>query len=173
MALIVSPPASAESYVSVVDADAYHLARGATAWAAGVTADKEAALRRATAWIDGAYGERWPGYRTNRRAQLLDWPRTNAYDAEGEAIGTTELPVELIQATCEAALRELVTPGGLSPDVTQASIVRSEQVGPLAVTYAASASISASRPVVTVIEDILEGLIGGGTSGATTFLNRA
>ena len=67
--------ADAESYASVSVADAYHTARGNTAWAAlATTALKEAALRKATDYLGQTYGLRWKGYRMTT-TQALDWPR--------------------------------------------------------------------------------------------------
>jgi hypothetical protein len=122
MALIVetgSGLATAESYVSVADAAEYAAARGLT-FPATPEAAAEQALRRATTWLDGRYRGSFPGSRTNRREQALEWPRINAYDRScpPEYIEKNEIPVEIVNATIEAAIRELKIPGSLSPDVT-------------------------------------------------------
>ena len=153
---------TAESYISVADADSYHLARGNTTWT-GTTALKEEALRRATAYIDGRYGARFTGTRRLAREQALMWPRSNATDAEGWVIENDEIPVEIERATAEAALRELVDPGSLSPDVaisTSGSIIR-EKVGPLEVEYSDPAAVDRTRPVLQILDDILAPLLRG------------
>jgi hypothetical protein len=155
MALITTPgAANADSYADLAAATARHTANGNSGWS-GTDTDKEAALRRATAWVDATFRSRWPGSRVNGRSQALDWPRSNAYDAAGEMIASTSIPVEVVQATCDAALRELVSPGSLSPDVTAATAVRQETVGPLSVTYAGRTDVDAYKPFLTGVNGIL------------------
>src|SRR5258706_465381 len=90
-------PAGANSYISVADADSYHSTRGNSTWTEASTSPdqgKTAALIRATKAIDSRYRGRFPGFRTNGRYQSLDWPRTAAYDIEGNPIVGTEIPQE-------------------------------------------------------------------------------
>lgn len=168
MALIVESgtgSATAESYASVAAADLYHSGRGSLGWVGGV-ADKEAALRRATVHID-SYGRlptrMWPGTRTNGRAQALAWPRENVIDTDGVEIADDEIPIELVWATLEAAVRELKAPGSLSPDYVPGERVVSESVGPLSVTYAGATgserSADAVRPTVPAIDALLANLL--------------
>lgn len=164
MALIVedgSGLANAESYVSVSDAVAYASARGLT-FTASPAAPAEAALRRATEWLDGTYRNRFPGYRTNGRAQALEWPRTGACDREGNEIASDEIPVEIIHATIEAAVRELASAGSLSPDIVPGKVKKRVRVeGAVEVEYAVgSGSAYEQRPVVAVIDAILSSLLG-------------
>lgn len=161
--MITTPGAAdANSYVAVAVADAYHLARGNTIWT-GADGLKEAALIRATAWIDGRYGSRWPGFRTNRRLQALDWPRTEAYDREGEVILNTEIPAEVVAATCEAALRELVAPGSLSPDVTPGTAKVLTGVDSLKWTpLRTSAHASDMAPTLLAVDRALIGIVRSG-----------
>lgn len=156
--------ANADSYVSLADADTYHTSHNAGQWTGEDTA-KEAALRRATMWIDGRYRSRFPGSRSNGRSQSLEWPRKNAYDTAGDLIGGTEIPNEVVQAVCEAALRELASAGSLSPDIVEAQTVQSESVGPISTTYAAKSGVDAQRPVLTVVDDLLAPVLSrrGGT----------
>lgn len=154
------------NYGAVVDADSYHTARGNAAWAGDDTA-KTAALVRATDYIDGRYrwrlkSGRWqsmfPGERTAGRSQPLEWPRTGATDYEGNEIADDEVPVEVEHATYEAALRELVTPGILSPDYTPSAQVTKEKVGPVEVQYAEAKSgdnATPNRPVIPAIDEII------------------
>ena len=69
-----SGSATAESYASVADADAYLAARGFSLWATMSETEKEAALRRATDYMVSFYRARWAGYRVSS-TQALDWPR--------------------------------------------------------------------------------------------------
>ena len=169
MALVVEDGtglSTAESYISVANADSYHSVRGNSTWT-GADALKESALRRATTYIDGRYGPRFSGYRRLARDQALMWPRSDATDVEGWTIENDDIPVEIERATAEAALRELVDPGSLSPDVeisTSGSIIR-EKVGPLEVEYSDPAAVDRTRPVLQILDDILAPLLRGLGSG--------
>ena len=163
MALIITAgAANSDSYADLATALAYTAARGVV-WT-GADADRETALRRATAWVDATYRGRFPGHRLNGRSQALEWPRQSATDAAGEIVESTTIPTEIVNATCEAAARELATPGGLSPDVTPSQSVRMESVGPISVTYAGRSDAEAYKPVLAVVNGILSSLIGGNTS---------
>lgn len=153
-------------YGSVAGADAYHLARGNSAWT-GDDAAKQAALVRASAYIDGRYRKRLPsgvwqslfaGSKTAGRAQTLEWPRTDATDYSGEAIAPDEIPVEVERSTYEAAVRELANPDSLSPDYVASQTIKREKVGPLETEYAitdAFTGAEASRPVISAIDELI------------------
>lgn len=168
MPLIVTPGApGADSYASLAEADVYHANMGNGAWI-GADALKEAALRRATRWIDATYRAQFGGVRVNGRGQALEWPRAGAVDAGGYALPIDAIPVEIKQAAMEAALRELTSPGSLSPDYVAAAMVKSERVGPLSVEYAGAVSASSVQPVLTLVDGILAGLFSrqSGYSGS-------
>ena len=148
MALIVEDGTSlpnADSYLSVVAADAYHAAMGNAVWQPLPAADKEAALRRATQYLDTRY--RWRGEPLTT-TQALAWPRTAA-----------QWPVRRLQdATAELALRA-AEQGSLYAD-EGAAAVKSETVGSISVTYA-----DAQRGQVkfTIVDDMLAGLVASGS----------
>lgn len=120
----------AESFASLAEADAYWLARGSPAAWVGLFQDqKEAALRRATEHLQ-AYSGRWRGLRVNA-GQALDWPRSGVV-VDGVTLAYDSLPVQLVRATCELAIK--AGSGSLMVDETAA--IKSEKVGPLEVTYA-------------------------------------
>lgn len=108
MTLIVYPADGWDSYISLDDADAYHLAMGNDAWT-GADAVKEAALRKATQYISVTYAP---------KAEFLDPVHKN-----------------IIAAVSEAALRALTA--SLVQDVSPESITE-ETVGPLTTKYAAA-----------------------------------
>lgn len=157
-------------YGTRTDADAYHLARGNTGWT-GSNEAKDAALQRATDYIDGRYRYLTPGgcwvsmfrgQRTAGRGQPLEWPRTGATDSAGNEIPDDEVPIEVEEATYEAALRELVSPGSLSPVFIASQQVTREKVGPVEVAYAEAqveGSMPPNRPVVPAIDDIIAPLV--------------
>lgn len=155
-------------YGTLEDADEYHADRANMAWPGdGTDADRNAALVRATDYIDGRYrwllpSGRWqsqfPGERTAARGQDREWPRTGAVDYDGNELPDDEVPIEVEHATYEAALRELITPGSLSPDYVAAQQVTREKVGPIEVTYAeakATDNTIPNRPVIPVIDQII------------------
>lgn len=158
MALVVEDgtgKADAESYVSVADAVTYATKQGATFPGTDVPGS-EAALRRATAYIDNTYRTRFTGYRTYRRDQALEWPRVGAYvyipnnasdmayaggyDPAYDYIGQNVIPIEIINATCEAAVRELATPGSLAPDLDRGGSVKMLKAGSVEIQYGGNAS---------------------------------
>lgn len=161
MALDTAPgSATADSYASVAQADAWHAGRGNAAWEALTEAAKETALRRATTWIGATYGPRFGGLPVYPRVQALAWPRTGVTDADGYAVPHDAIPVEIVRATAEAALREALTPGSLSPDYVASAAVVREKVGPLEVEYRGSSGASSVRPILTVVDGLLAGLLG-------------
>lgn len=165
----------AEYYGTVAGADAYHLARGNTAWAAGTDANKLSALYRASEYIDGTYRGRFSGYRTEGRDQTLEWPRTNATDIEGNFIATTTIPTEIVNATYEGALRELAETGALAPDVTSTSIGikrKREKVGPIEEETEYTTGGAAARPVFSRIEEVLSGLFATRTGAGSVDILR-
>jgi hypothetical protein len=104
--------ATANSYLSEAEADAYHVERGNTEWSAAVQADKETALVRATDYVDKRFGRKFRGDK-GTQAQALQWPRTDAYDNDNLLISGR--PEALKRAVSEYAIRAL-TLFELSPD---------------------------------------------------------
>ncbi|MBI6727713.1 hypothetical protein YA0032_06060 [Pseudomonas amygdali] len=157
-------------YGNVAEADAYHAARANTAWT-GEDMAKQAALIRASAYIDGKFQAqnscgRWEslfsGVKTGGRAQALQWPRTGATDTEGHEIPADEIPVEVVQATYEAALREIALPGSLSPDYVASTAIKRQKVDVLEIEYQAASNTSGvpTRPVITVVDELIAPLLG-------------
>lgn len=164
MALVVEDGtglSTAESYISVADADTYHVARGHTTWT-GTDAVKEAALRVATTYIDGTYRTRFPGTKLTKE-QALQWPRSGATDAEGWEIEETEIPTALKNATAEAAWRELVTPGSLNPDLEAGgSVVRERsKAGPVEVETEYRTDAVVGRSSFDILDTILAAILRG------------
>lgn len=177
--------ANAESYVSVADFQTYATARGLDLSAAfGDISLLEQALRRGTAYVE-TFWSRFPGYRTNRRMQRLEWPRVGAYyfvpdsgradafyfggrqdevfTAQGyDYIAANVVPHEILDATCEAAVREVQVPGSMQPDLERGGAIQSIRAGSVEVVYAANA---ATNTVVQVIDGILSSLLLSGSGG--------
>lgn len=170
MTLTVTPgSASADSYATLAEANTYHTDHGTTLWT-GSDALKEQAMRRATVWLDFTYRSLWPGLRTDGRDQALSWPRSAAQDAEGVVIPIDEVPSEIKDAQTESALRELVTPGSLSPDYVASTRVLSVSVGPIKQTFADVGGASSLVPIIGIVDGILGSLLGSLSVGAVTLV---
>ena len=164
MALVVEDGtglADADSYLDEADFEARAEGLGL---ALPATGDAEVALRRGTIYLEGRYAGRWPGYKINGRSQALAWPRRYVVDSHGDVVPQDEVPEEIKKALVEAAYREMVEPGVLTPDYVPGQRVVSETVGPISTTYADDSSAS-QRPTVTMIDEILWPLLLPGGSG--------
>jgi hypothetical protein len=139
MALIVEDGTglvSAESYISVADADIYHSNRGNTAWAALSTTAKEQALRKGTDYIEEVYRLRFLGYR-HTELQALSFPRDEVprrdftYLNQYSFYPNDSVPTEVKDACAVLAYKS--TSAELSPDI--ARVTKREKVGALEVEY--------------------------------------
>lgn len=129
---------TAESYISVADADTYHAAYGNTAWAVLTTANKEIALRKAAAYMVQAYRERWDGFRIST-TQALDWPRSLVRIKDAVAVAyydNASVPTVVANVCADLALRSLTVT--LLPDLDRKVV--SESIGPISVQYDAGSS---------------------------------
>ncbi|WP_025091508.1 DnaT-like ssDNA-binding protein [Brucella intermedia] len=160
MALIVSPgDPDADSYVDLNEFRAY-CGKVGYDLADKTDPEVEQALRRGTTWLDGTYGQRFIGEPATVE-QALEWPRKNAV-WRGALLPSTTIPQRIKNALCEAAWRELITPGSLSPDYVPAEAIKQEQVGDLSVTYQdTDGRIDDVLPVISVVDGILAGFIRG------------
>lgn len=143
-------------YGTVEAADAYFTERVNTTWLAADDTAKAAALLTASEWIDGKYGEQFSGWKTLRRAQDREWPRTGAYDDMGDAFAIDEIPDAVKRATYEVALREIVSPGSLISDVVLGkNIVQATVQGAVSVTYAGATDVNDLQLMIPVVAMIL------------------
>jgi hypothetical protein len=121
----------AETYISITDADAYHLSHGNSAWSTIQEEQKRIYLRDATNYMVDNYRNLWKGHRTHS-TQALDWPRTGIVIDKGRTIiANNMIPIEIKRACAELALRASI--GTLVKD--QSRKVASETVGPVKVVY--------------------------------------
>lgn len=143
-------------YGTEAELEAYALSTGQSL----PSADLPAALVRATSYIDGKYGSRFSGKRAGGFEQDLAWPRIGAF-LEGFPIPPDAIPKAVVNATYEAAIREARNPGSLSPDYVALQAIKREKVDVIETEYAVSATPSAAdaQPVITVIDDMLAGLL--------------
>jgi hypothetical protein len=122
-----SGSSTANSYLSVADADTYHNDHsGSTDWNGAATADKEKALRLATQYLDIKHDGKWQGYRSNQN-QALAWPRSNVADNDGYYYGSDEIPQRLKDAVAELALR-VIQGDTLLDDISKPGTIKSKSV---------------------------------------------
>lgn len=155
--------ASADSYASVADWQAYATSMGWTL--SGDTDTFEANLRRATAYLDRIY--RWVGRRADDD-QALAWPRIVwDTDEDGYAIPSDEIPAGIVNATYELAYLENQGNDLLSYTDGAAIKRRKVKAGPVEseTEYLAGSSVE-SR--VVAIEGLIRPYLSGGQVGADT-----
>jgi hypothetical protein len=145
---------NAESYVAVADVSAYATKFGKT-FATSPAAAAEAACRVATRYIDMTYRDRFPGEAASS-TQALEWPRTCVW-YRCEELPSDEIPQQILDATCEAAIRELASPGTLAPDLSRNDQLRSVSAGSVSLEWAANAPVNA---IYQTIDGILSALLG-------------
>lgn len=133
----------------------------------------EQAIRRASTYISTCY--KYKGLVVGGRDQRQSWPRSNVFTNEGWPVDYLTIPREVQMATAEAAWYELNNVGGLNPSIVLTDRVTHEQVGPLSVSYqpVSSTDLSASRPILTIITDLLSDLVDNySVSGLTARADR-
>lgn len=169
MALDTTPGGqNSDSYCSVADCAAYAAKKGLS-FPASPIEPAEQALRRATAWLDSTYRIRFPGAATDVW-QSLEWPRVGVI-YRGQPLDEDMIPRRIIEATCEAAIRELAKPGVLSPDRQRGGAIKEVKAGSVDITFADDAPIETT---FTAIDGLLSGfLLPAKGKTATSFVARA
>jgi len=128
----------ANSFVSLVEADAYFVDRNNTDWAGYTDEEKQATLIYATGYLNNLL--QWYGSLV-ATTQPLSWPRSEFIDSEGRTVETLTVPKDLKNATCELAYQDSVE--GLNTVATTG--VASEKIGSSSITYANGGGHSPSR----------------------------
>lgn len=152
------------TYGSFAGFTAYHVARNHDI-AAYDEDDVNAALLVGTKSLDGRYRNGFAGEKTARRDQDDEWPRTGAYDENGDPIDTDEIPVEAEYATYELALQELISPGSLSVNYTPSAYQSVSVDGAVSVTYADRSDVSDAQTKFAIVDEIIGPLLVMGGSG--------
>jgi hypothetical protein len=117
-----------DHYGELLDALEYHEARGNAAWTAETVTDDQrtSALIRGSQALDALYGARYPGVIASADQYLL-WPREDVV-WRGTELADDIVPAPIVRAVYELALRELVRPNSVLPDVTPGSVKKSVAV---------------------------------------------
>jgi hypothetical protein len=145
----------------------YHTARGVDVSAYDDDAAIEAKLLVASEWLDNTYRSLFKGWKVGTRdVQDREWPRNSVYDNEGNAVSSASVPVEVDNATYEAALRELQSSGTLTKDFIPNKYKRVAIAGSVSVDYAGSSQSSDVQTQLTIVSQILDPLLGGNAYAA-------
>lgn len=153
---VVTDPfsSSANSYVSVAEADDYVATRSsdaslAAAWAALSADNKAKYLVNATRSLDMM--AEWIGDRYSRD-QKLDWPRVNAY-VDGFLLDQITFPDRVQEATIEMALWSLQNSGAVG--VSQSAAFDSIRVGPISIDFNEGAGLAPNKYFPEVVAYLL------------------
>lgn len=133
----------------------YITARNLTATGSAVDATVIAALLVASEWLDANYRTLYSGRKTNGRDQAREWPRTGAGDVYGFAIASDAIPIEVENATYEAAIRELNTKGTLSQDYTPSKYDTAAVSGAVSVKYRHFSGAHEAQTRLQVVDETL------------------
>ncbi len=177
--------ASANSYASVADGDAYfegHLY--ATAWTAATSGTKAAALVMATRLVDTQF--QFNGYRANED-QALQWPRERCPDPDRNAVTSSlqspvlssfvpsdEVPKPVASAVCEMARELLIVdrtaaPPGEGISSTQTSSATHDSAGGSSSQSSTTYSKEDTRPIMSRVAQAMLAKYGAliqGSSGS-------
>lgn len=147
---------------------AYHTARGRAAEIADHDDDEIAAARLvASEFVDARYLASFPGLKVGMRAQVREWPRQGGSDRYGYAIPETSVPVEVENATYEAALRQLNSPGSLAVDWTPNKYKSVSVDGAVSATYNTFSSAADVQTQFAIIDQILAPILTGASNIAS------
>jgi len=126
--------ASANSYVTLVDADAYfETVPDSTTWTDKTNDQRNRALISATRWIDALsfYGDRCT------ETQALKWPRDN-YKVDGIDLACTLIPIGIEVATYELARALANDTDAITGSTGTTGLYDQVELGELKVKYKAS-----------------------------------
>jgi len=164
---------SDDSGAPPVSATTYFIGQiNATGWDAASTSDRAKALVSATRILDK---QLWAGSPTTP-GQAQAWPRTGATDLDGNAIGTSVIPDEVVYATYELA-GAILTTASVGTAAGQGTNVKRElsreKVGELEVeTETEYFTPTIGNPKLAsrfpaIVQEYLRGLLASGAIAAT------
>lgn len=159
-------------YGSVSGFRVYHTTRGRD-FVSYLDPAVEIAMQIATEWIDVKYRSLFPGLKVGQRAQEREWPREGGQDIYGYAISASVVPNEVINATYEAAAKELVTSGTLTKDYTPNQYKRATVDGAVSVEYRQFASAHEAQTMFLIVDQILDPILTGQGKGSFSPLSGA
>lgn len=145
---------------------AYHAARGREIDDINVPDDEVIVdLLVGSEWVDSSFRSDFPGMKVGGRGQVREWPRNGAYDIDRHTIPSDSNPVEIENATYEAAYRNFQSPGSLSKDWTPGKYKSVSVEGAVGVVYATPASAADIQTQFPVINQILAPILMSSRAG--------
>lgn len=152
-------------YGTVASFRAYHTARGrdTTSYSDG---DIDAAKLIASEWIDNRHRSGFSGTKVGLRDQVREWPRLGAYDIYEYSISSATIPTEIENATYEATLKQLVSPGALSVDFTPSKYKRASVDGAVNVEYFGFVGANEVQTHFQIVDEILAPILTGYGAGS-------
>jgi hypothetical protein len=143
---------NANSYISQADALIYFNNKADQVYLAASQDQQAAALFRAGQGLDFWLNGRWYGKRANA-VQSLDWPRKDVRDSEGYCVPNNVVPAKVKLAQAEVAKIELTTQF-IQQSVDRSNAISKQTVGPIDITYMATApSITYWPMVIAMLRD--------------------
>lgn len=151
--------ATANSYASAAEADAYWADRSEASWSAAASADKDAALIKATDYIEATWSRKFRGSRVSS-TQALSWPRVGAVDADGFTVASDSVPTPVKAAAYHLAVKALSA--DLKPVLSSDPFKTRSKVGPIEDEFERARF---QLPVYTMASDLISKvLVAGGAS---------
>ena len=136
-----------------LDVDAFKAEAEISGWDLTAFTDDQitAAIIRGRRAIDRRNWIRWAGEATYDN-QITAWPRSDVVTDAGLEYPEDKIPQDVIDASAEAAWRELQSPGSMSPDLERGGAIKSLKAGSVEVVYADGAT---AETAFTAINDLL------------------
>lgn len=157
-----SGSSTANSYVSVSDADTFHLDRGNLAWEELPDDEtKQSLLVKASDFLNNVEAFPWRGIRKTA-GQSLAWPRVGVQEAHGQLVADNAVPLLVKRAACELALVAYTTV--LQPVISRSSSnIKRKEIDVLVTEFfspeQASAGYGSATALVTSVTGLLKPLL--------------
>lgn len=153
-----------EFYGAVATFKTYQEARGRDIPATATDPDIQAALLVSSEWIDAAFIGQFSGLKVGGRAQIREWPRSGVVDIYGYAVPSDAVPREVENATYEATLRQILTPGIFFKDYTPGKYRSVSISGAVSVVYATGSAYDFQTQMPAIAAILYPILFGNGAS---------
>lgn len=157
--------ASANSYLTIADADTYFEAHFyAETWNDADDTEKCQVLQMATRLLDYHYD--WVGSQTDASVQRLRWPRVGAYDLDGNLYDSAEIPRPIEEACAEWAKQLLDADRTADSDVETQGLT-SLKAGPVYMTFADASAKPVPDSVSHIVSVLGKPRSKSGSGGVT------
>ena len=128
-----------------------------------------ASLVVASEWLDATFRGQFPGLKVGMRAQVREWPRNGATDVYGYVIDMTVPPIEVEQATYQAAYNDATVQGVMSAPFQPSQYKSVSVSGAVAVDFASFFDASEAQKQFPIISEILTPVLIGSLAGSARY----